>query len=181
MKNLKKKLNQLNQLFNSNKIITMDKNSKWEFQDYLMMLQKKTLKLTSILLLRLKELTSWQIEILEIPKDYASLNSTTNKGWIWQLPITDVNTWEDGWTSKRPKLNPKDKVLLEGPKDSHKVEIVLLSSLETFPSALLNHPYKKHLKNMETLPESELLKIRKETVEDSDISISRQLKKPMLH
>ena len=93
-----------------------------------------------------------------------------------------MNTWEDGWILKKLKLKKKDKEHLEEIKDNNKKEEkVALFSLEIFHSALLNNLYKKPLKNMELLSELELLKTKKETVEDSDILIFHLLKKLMHH
>ena len=65
--------------------------------------------------------------------------------------------------------------------NNNKEEKAALFSLEIFHSALLNNPYKKLSKNMETLLELELLKIKKEIAEDLDTLISHLLKKLMLH
>jgi len=83
---------------------------------------------------------------------------------------------------KKLKPEKKDKELMVEIKDNNnKEEKAVLFSLEIFHSVLLNNLYKKLLKNMETLLESELLKIKKETAEDLVILIFHLLKKLMLH
>jgi len=71
--------------------------------------------------------------------------------------------------------------MVEIKDNNNKEEKAVLFSLEIFHSVLLNNLYKKLLKNMETLLESELLKIKKETAEDLVILIFHLLKKLMLH
>jgi len=83
---------------------------------------------------------------------------------------------------KKLKPEKKDKELMVEIKDNNnKEEKAVLFSLEIFHSVLLNNLYKKLLKNMEILLESELLKIKKETAEDLVILIFHLLKKLMLH
>lgn len=116
------------------------------------------------------------IETLEDPKDYALWNSITKKLWKKLLPTIELNIWVDIWTSNKPKPENKDNNSIMDLKTLLEILIwqvsLKQSLLEIWVSRLLKLLWKKFSAKLVDSPDAELLKIKMETAEDSDMSIS---------